>query len=118
MDIGAEEHGPFRTENRKFAPPPRAELGTSMEAVIHHFKLWTEGFKAPKGEVYSRVESPRGELGVYIAGDGSAKPYRVHFRTPSFYNVQAIAQFSPGYMIADVVGIIGSLDFTLGDCDR
>jgi NADH-quinone oxidoreductase subunit D len=110
--------GPFRSENRKFVPPPRSELGTSMEAVIHHFKLWTEGFKAPKGEVYVRTESPRGELGVYLVGDGGPKPYRVHFRTPSFYNVQGIGRFSPGYMLADLVGIIGSMDFTLGDCDR
>ncbi|MGF1504816.1 MAG: NADH dehydrogenase (quinone) subunit D [Chloroflexi bacterium] len=110
--------GPFRSDNRKFVPPPRSELGHSMEAVIHHFKLWTEGFHAPKGEVYVRVESPRGELGVYLVGDGGPKPYRVHWRTPSFYNVQAIGRFSPGYMLADLIGIIGSLDFTLGDCDR
>ena len=110
--------GPFRSENRKFVPPPRAELGTSVEAVIHHFKLWTEGFKAPQGEVYVRVESPRGELGVYLAGDGGAKPYRVHFRTPSFYNLQAMSEITRGSMLADLVAIVGSADFTLGDCDR
>jgi NADH-quinone oxidoreductase subunit D len=110
--------GGFRSANRKFVPPPRSELGTSMEAVIHHFKLWTEGFKAPAGEVYSRVESPRGELGVFLAGDGGPKPYRVHFRTPSFYNVQALGTITRGYLLADLIAIVGSIDFTLGDCDR
>ncbi|NDJ53445.1 MAG: NADH-quinone oxidoreductase subunit D [Chloroflexi bacterium] len=110
--------GPFRSDNRKFVPPPRAELGQSMEAVIHHFKLWTEGFKAPAGEVYVRVESPRGELGVLLAGDGGPKPYRVHFRTPSFYAIQAMKYMAPGHLVADLVGIIGSTDFVLGDCDR
>lgn len=110
--------GPFRSQNRKFVPPPREELGTSMEAVIHHFKLWTEGFKAPVGEVYARVESPRGELGVLLVGDGSAKPYRIHFRTPSFVNMQTLMAFTKGYKIADLVGIIGSVDVMLGDCDR
>jgi len=110
--------GQFRTEDRKYAPPPRSELGQSMEAVIHHFKLWTEGFKAPKGEVYCAVESPRGELGIYIAGDGGPKPYRVHFRTPSFMNLQSLIWMTQGYFVADIVGIIGSIDFTLGDCDR
>jgi len=110
--------GPVRSDNRKFVPPPRAELGTSMEAVIHHFKLWTEGFVAPEGEVYVRVESPRGELGVYLVGDGTSKPYRVHFRTPSFWNLQSLEWMVPGYMLSDLVAIIGSVDFTLGDCDR
>jgi len=110
--------GPVRSNNRKYVPPPRSELGTSMEAVIHHFKLWTEGFKAPAGEVYVRVESPRGELGVMLVSDGSAKPYRVHFRTPSFVNMQALGEFTKGYMVADLVGIIGSIDIVLGDCDR
>jgi NADH-quinone oxidoreductase subunit D len=110
--------GPFRSNNRKFVPPPRAELGTSMEAVIHHFKLWTEGFNAPKGEVYARVESPRGELGVLLVGDGGPRPYRVHFRTPSFVNMQALSSFTKGAFVADLVGIIGSIDIVLGDCDR
>jgi NADH-quinone oxidoreductase subunit D len=110
--------GPVRSNNRKFVPPPRAELGTSMEAVIHHFKLWTEGFKVPAGEVYVRVESPRGELGVMLVSDGSAKPYRVHFRAPSFVNLQTLAAFTNGYMVADLVGIIGSVDIVLGDCAR
>ena len=110
--------GPTRTTNRKFAPPPRAELGSSMEALIHHFKLWTEGFKAPVGEVYVRTESPRGELGVYMAGDGTAKPHRVRFRAPSFVNLQSIGVCSSGVLVADLVAIIGSIDIVLGDCDR
>lgn len=110
--------GAFRTSNRKFAPPPRAELGHSMEAVIHHFKLWTEGFKAPKGEVYVSIESPRGELGCYLSGDGSSRPHRVHFRTPSFVHLGALAHMSSKAMLADLVAIIGSIDIVLGDCDR
>ncbi len=110
--------GPFRSSNRKFVPPPRAELGSSMEAVIHHFKLWTEGFKAPVGEVYVRTESPKGELGVYMAGDGGPRPHRVRFRTPSFVNLQSIGVVSQGHLVADLVAIIGSIDIVLGDCDR
>jgi NADH-quinone oxidoreductase subunit D len=110
--------GPFRSNNRKFVPPPRSELGTSMEAVIHHFKLWTEGFDAPKGSVYVAVESPRGELGVYLEGDGGPKPYRIHWRTPSFTNVQSLPWMSKGGYIADMIAVIGSIDFVLGDVDR
>jgi len=110
--------GPFRSNNRKYVPPPRSELGHSMEAVIHHFKLWTEGFRPPKGEVYVRVESPRGELGCYLVSDGGPKPWRVHLRTPSFAHLSALPVMTKGYMIADVVGIIGSIDIVLGDCDR
>jgi NADH-quinone oxidoreductase subunit D len=110
--------GLFRTENRKFAPPPRSELGQSMEAVIHHFKLWTEGFNVPDGEVYAAIESPRGEIGCYLHGTGGNKPRRVHFKTPSFMHVSAIPTMTKGHMIADLVAIIGSVDFTLGDCDR
>jgi NADH-quinone oxidoreductase subunit D len=89
-----------------------------MEALIHHFKLWTEGFKAPVGEVYVRTESPRGELGVYMAGDGTSRPHRVRFRTPSFVNLQSIGVASEGHFVADLVAIIGSIDIVLGDCDR
>ena len=110
--------GPFRSNNRKYVPPPRSELGQSMEAVIHHFKLWTEGFRPPKGEVYVRVESPRGELGCFLASDGSPKPWRVHFRTPSFVHLSALPHMAKGYLIADLVGIIGTIDIVLGDCDR
>jgi len=110
--------GPFRSNNRKFVPPPRAELGTSMEAVIHHFKLWTEGFPAPKESVYVPVESPRGELGVLLEGDGGPKPYRCYWRTPSFVNLQVLPLLSKGVFVADLVAIIGSIDIVLGDADR
>lgn len=118
LDKLAKEKGPFRSDNRKYVPPPRAELGRSMEAVIHHFKLWTEGFRPPKGEVYAAIESPRGELGCFLASDGSPKPMRVHFRTPSFVHIGALSELAKGYMIADLVAIIGSVDIVLGDCDR
>ncbi|MFN8528022.1 MAG: NADH dehydrogenase (quinone) subunit D [Anaerolineae bacterium] len=110
--------GPFRSQNRKYVPPPRAELGRSMEAVIHHFKLWTEGFSAPDEEVYVAIESPRGEIGCYLHGTGGTKPRRVHFKTPSFMHISALGKMSEGYMIADLVGIIGSVDIVLGDSDR
>jgi NADH-quinone oxidoreductase subunit D len=110
--------GPVRSDNRKFVPPPRAELGTSMEAVIHHFKLWTEGFPAPKASVYVPVESPRGELGVYLEGDGGPNPYRCYWRTPSFVNLQVLPMLSVGHYVADLVAIIGSIDIVLGDTDR
>ncbi len=110
--------GPVRSDNRKFVPPPRSEIGVSMEALIHHFKLWTEGFDAPKGAIYSAVEGPRGELGVYLEGDGGPKPYRIHMRTPSFENVSVIAEIAKGHLVADLIAIIGSIDFVLGDIDR
>jgi NADH-quinone oxidoreductase subunit D len=110
--------GSFRSNNRKFVPPPRAELGESMEAVIHHFKLWTEGFSAPKNSVYMPVESPRGELGVLLEGDGGPKPYRCYWRTPSFVNLQILPMLSKGHYVADLVAIIGSIDIVLGDTDR
>jgi NADH-quinone oxidoreductase subunit D len=110
--------GPVQSTNRKFVPPPRSELGHSMEAVIHHFKLWTEGFPAPKGAVYVATESPRGELGCYLVGDGGPKPYRVHFRTPSLAHLQVLPLLSKGHFVADLVGIIGSADIVLGDADR
>ncbi|MEO8393753.1 MAG: NADH dehydrogenase (quinone) subunit D [Chloroflexota bacterium] len=110
--------GPFRSTNRKFVPPPRAELGQSMEAVIHHFKLWTQGYDAPDEEVYSAIESPRGEIGCYLAGTGGTKPRRVHFKTPSFIHIAALGKIAPGHLIADLIGIIGSVDVVLGDSDR
>lgn len=111
-------YGPVRSDNRKFVPPPRAELGTSMEAVIHHFKLWTEGFDLPKGSVYVPVESPRGILACYLESDGGPKPYRVHFRTPSFVNLQALPLLAKGHLVADLVALIGTIDIVLGDVDR
>lgn len=110
--------GPVRSNNRKFVPPPRSEIGVSMEALIHHFKLWTEGFSAPAEYVYAAIESPRGELGVYLEGDGGPKPYRIHYNTPSFANLQAMPILTRNHFIADVVGIIGSIDIVLGDADR
>jgi NADH-quinone oxidoreductase subunit D len=110
--------GPVRSNNRKYVPPPRSELGVSMESLIHHFKLWTEGFSAPEGSVYVATESPRGELGVYMESDGSPKPMRVRYRTPSFVNLQIMPLLTRGHFVADVVGVIGSIDIVLGDCDR
>jgi NADH-quinone oxidoreductase subunit D len=111
-------YGPVRSNNRKFVPPPRSELGVSMEALIHHFKLWTEGFSIPKGSTYVSTESPRGELGVFLESDGGPKPYRIHYRTPSFPNVQILSMLTRGHFVADVVAIIASLDVILGDTDR
>lgn len=110
--------GPVRSDNRKFVPPPRSEIGTSMEALIHHFKLWTEGFPAPDASIYSAIESPRGELGVLLAGDGGPKPRRVHMRTPSFDNLSVISEMVKGYLVADLVAILASTDIVLGDIDR
>jgi NADH-quinone oxidoreductase subunit D len=110
--------GPVRSDNRKFVPPPRSEIGTSMEALIHHFKLWTEGFVAPKASIYSAVESPRGELGVYLEGDGGPKPYRVHWRTPSFDNLSVVSKIVKGHLVADLIAILASIDIVLGDIDR
>jgi NADH-quinone oxidoreductase subunit D len=110
--------GGFRSDDRKFVPPPRAELGQSMEAVIHHFKLWTEGFALPDEEVYVAIESPRGEIGCYLHGTGGNKPRRVRFKTPSYMHISALGKMSQGHMIADLVAIIGSVDIVLGDSDR
>ena len=110
--------GPIRSDNRKFVPPPRSEIGVSMEALIHHFKLWTEGFPAPDASIYSAVESPRGELGVLLAGDGGPKPRRVHMRTPSFDNLSVLPEIVKGHLVADLVAILSSIDIVLGDIDR
>ncbi|MBI3734346.1 MAG: NADH-quinone oxidoreductase subunit D [Chloroflexi bacterium] len=110
--------GPVRISDRKIMPPPRAELATSMEALIHHFKLFTEGFKPPPGEAYQGIESPKGEFGVMVVSDGTAKPVRAHFRGPSFVNLQSLAQMVRGRYIADVVACIASIDIVLGEVDR
>jgi NADH-quinone oxidoreductase subunit D len=110
--------GPVRSDNRKFVPPPRSEIGVSMEALIHHFKLWTEGFLAPDASIYSAIESPRGELGVLLAGDGGPKPRRVHMRTPSFDNLSVLPELVKGHLVADLVAILSSTDIVLGDIDR
>ncbi len=116
--LKATKGAPVRSNNRKYVPPPRSEIGKSMEALIHHFKLWTEGFHAPKGYVYFPVESPRGELGCYLESDGGTRPYRVHFRTPSFIHLQVLPKLAQGHLIADLIAIIGSVDIVLGDADR
>lgn len=109
---------PVRTTDRKVAPPPREELDTSMEALIHHFKLYTEGYHPPVGEALGAVEGPRGEKAYYVVSDGSNKPYRVRIKGPSFYNLQALPRMCEGRMVADVVAMIGSIDIVLGDIDR
>jgi NADH-quinone oxidoreductase subunit D len=100
------------------ALPPRHELATSMEALIHHFKLVTEGFRVPPGEAYSAIESPRGELGCYVLADGSAKPSRVHMRDPSFVNLQSLKRMGENSLIADFIACIAMLDPILGGIDR
>jgi NADH-quinone oxidoreductase subunit D len=110
--------GSVQTADRKVMPPPREELAKSMEAVIHHFKLWTEGIRPPAGEAYVGVESPRGELGFYVVSDGSGRPVRVHERAPSFANLQALPRIIEGGAVADVVACIASLDPIMGEVDR
>lgn len=110
--------GPYMTSDRKVAPPPKPEITQSMEALIHHFKLWTEGFKVPRGDAYVGIESPRGILGTYVVSDGGPKPYRVHLRAPSFVNLQSLPHMARGGMVADLVALIASLDPVLGEVDR
>jgi NADH-quinone oxidoreductase subunit D len=110
--------GPFITDDRKVALPPRHELATSMEALIHHFKLVTEGFRVPPGEAYYPIESPRGELACYVRSDGSSKPARVHMRDPSFVNLQALGPMTTGSYIADMIATTAMLDPILGGIDR
>ena len=110
--------GDFKNMDPKLTPPPRSELDRSMEAVIHHFKLTTQGFTVPEGEAYVRVESPRGELGCYIVSDGGTSPYRCHVRDPSFVNMQALAPMAEGGLIADLIAVIASLDPIMGGVDR
>lgn len=110
--------GPVNIDDRKIVPPPRSELGHSMEAVIHFFKLWTEGFSPPVGFVYEAVESPRGMFACYLRSDGSPKPARAHFRTPSFVNLASLPALAKGLFVADLVAIIGSIDIVLGEIDR
>jgi NADH-quinone oxidoreductase subunit D len=110
--------GDYRIQDKKVTPPPRARIDESMEALIHHFKIFTEGFKVPEGEVYVAIESPRGEIGCYIASDGSPTPYRMHVRAPSFVNVQALPHMMRGGMVADAVAVISSIDPVLGEVDR
>lgn len=110
--------GPVITENNKVAPPPRENMKTNMEELIHHFKLFTEGMHVPPGEVYAAIEHPKGEFGVYAVSDGANKPYRIKLRSPGFAHLSAMDEMSRGHMIADVVAIIGTMDIVFGDVDR
>ncbi len=110
--------GPVRIDDFKVVPPPRAEMKASMEALIHHFKLYTEGFHVPAGEVYACVEAPKGEFGVYLVSDGSNKPYRCRIRAPGFAHMQSLDMQSRGHLLADAVSVIGSMDIVFGEIDR
>jgi NADH-quinone oxidoreductase subunit D len=110
--------GRHRVDDKKVAPPPKWQITGSMEALIHHFKLYTEGYRPPKGEVFVRTESPKGELAFYIVSDGSAKPYRMHVRGGSFANLQALPVMVEGMFLSDVIAAIGSIDIVLGEVDR
>ncbi len=110
--------GDYRVQDKKVTPPPRARIDESMEALIHHFKIFTEGFKVPEGEVYVAIESPRGELGCYLVSNGSAKPYRMHIRAPSFVNLQSLPVMMQGGLVADAVATISSVDPVMGEVDR
>jgi NADH-quinone oxidoreductase subunit D len=112
------DQGPIKSEAPGIVPPQREKMKTEMEALIYHFKIFTEGFSPPPGEAYVAVESPRGELGCFIASDGSPKPLRVHFRGPSFVNLQALPLMVKGQLIADTVASIGTIDIVLGEVDR
>jgi len=110
--------GDYRVQDKKLTPPPRNRIDESMEALIHHFKLFTEGFKVPVGETYASIESPRGELGCYLASDGGPKPYRMHIRGPSFVNLQTLPAMMEGGFVADAIVIISSVDPIMGEVDR
>jgi NADH-quinone oxidoreductase subunit D len=110
--------GPFQISDCKIVPPPKWAVATNMEALIHHFKLYTEGYRPPKGEVYQRIESPKGELGFYLVSDGTARPYRMHVRAPSFANLEALPKMVEGELLSDVIAAIGSIDIVLGEVDR
>ncbi|HEY8192112.1 MAG TPA: NADH-quinone oxidoreductase subunit D, partial [Alphaproteobacteria bacterium] len=110
--------GPVMVDDFKIAPPPRGEMKRSMEALIHHFKLFTEGYHVPAGETYAAVEAPKGEFGVFLVSDGGNKPYRCRIRAPGFPHLQALDFLSKGHMLADTVSIIGSMDIVFGEIDR
>ena len=116
--LGPDGQGPYVAANKKVVPPKRAEMKRSMEALIHHFKLYTEGVHVPEGEVYAAVEAPKGEFGVYLVSDGSNKPYRCKIRAPGFPHLAAMDYMNRGHMLADVSAILGSLDIVFGEIDR
>ena len=110
--------GPVMTTDGKIAPPRRGEMKTSMEALIHHFKLYTEGYHVPEGETYAAVEAPKGEFGVYLVSDGTNKPYRCKIRAPGFAHLQAMDHLCRGHMLADSVAVLGAMDIVFGEVDR
>jgi NADH-quinone oxidoreductase subunit D len=112
------EGEPWIVDDRKFVLPPREELHTSMESLIHHFKIVTEGYRVPEGEVYVAIESPRGEMGCYVVSDGGPRPWRVKFRAPSFVALEATATCMRDALVADLIAIVGSLDSVMGEVDR
>jgi len=116
--LDAMPQGDYRIQDKKVTPPPRGRIDESMEALIHHFKIFTEGFKVPEGEAYVAIESPRGEIACYIASDGSSTPYRMHVRAPSFINIQTMPHMMRGGLVADAVAVISSVDPVLGEVDR
>ena len=116
--LGADKDGQHVADDHKIVPPKRAEMKGSMEALIHHFKLYTEGYKVPEGEIYACVEAPKGEFGVYLVADGSNKPYRCKIRAPGFAHLQAMDFMNRGHMLADVSAVLGSLDIVFGEVDR
>jgi len=116
--LGVEKKGPISSLNYKVTAPKRSEMKHSMEALIHHFKLFTEGFRVPEGEIYVAVEAPKGEFGVYLIADGTNKPYRVKLRAPGYAHLQAMDYLCRGHMLADVAAILGSLDIVFGEVDR
>jgi NADH-quinone oxidoreductase subunit D len=110
--------GPVTVDDHKIVPPKRGEMKRSMEALIHHFKLYTEGYHVPEGEVYAAVEAPKGEFGVYLVSDGTNKPYKCKIRAPGFAHLQAMDFLCKGHMLADVSAILGSIDIVFGEVDR
>jgi NADH-quinone oxidoreductase subunit D len=116
--LGTERTGPVSAADGKVVPPKRGEMKRSMESLIHHFKLYTEGFHTPPGEVYAAVEAPKGEFGVYLVSDGTNKAYRAKLRAPGFAHLQAMDHICRGHMLADVSAVLGSLDIVFGEVDR
>jgi NADH-quinone oxidoreductase subunit D len=114
----ADGQGRVMVDDHKIAPPRRGEMKQSMEGLIHHFKLYTEGFKVPAGEVYAAIEAPKGEFGVYLVADGSNKPYKCKIRAPGFAHLQAMDFLCRGHMLADISAILGSIDIVVGEVDR
>ena len=110
--------GMIKSNDRKITPPSRSQMKASMESLIHHFKLYTEGFSVPRGDTYTAVEAPKGEFGVYLVSDGSNRPYRLKIRAPGFAHLQGLDSMARGLMLADIVALIGTLDIVFGEVDR